>query len=122
MLTNGTFNNDTMAKASATLPSWEKQLALYNIEIENRIIVSFSRLHGDDGDCDDDFIITFEDNSTVVRNSIKGNFPATLASDLPEQMGLKLTEDDGEGISTVVVDKNKESSILGVFMVGDANS
>ena len=119
MLTNGTYNDGTRAKASSDLPDWTDRLALYNISVENRIIASFSRVNGNDSDYDDDFKITFTDGESIVRNAIKGAFPAELASDLPMKLGLHLSN---ESDRTVVVNSKTESSMPGIFMVGDANS
>ena len=119
MLTNGTYNDVTKAQASVDLPDWAEQLALYNIGVENRIIASFSRVHGNDSDYDDDFKITFTDRDSIVRNAIKGAFPAALASDLPMKLGLQLSD---ESDATVLVDTHMQSSVPGIFMVGDANS
>ena len=122
MLTNGTCDDAARAQASADLPSWEQQLQYYDIGIEDRVISAFSRVHGNDSNYDDDFWITFADNSSIMRHSIKANFAATLASDLPEALGLSTAVDESEGTLNVVVDENKETSMPGVFMVGDANS
>ena len=119
MLTNGTYDDGTRAQASINLPDWADRLALYNISVENRIIASFSRVHGNESDYDDDFKITFTDGQSIVRNAIKGNFPAILASDLPMKLGLQLSN---ESDKTVLVDGKMESSMPGIFMVGDANS
>ncbi|KAL9064042.1 MAG: hypothetical protein Q9161_009125 [Pseudevernia consocians] len=119
MLTNGTYNDTTKAQASKDLPDWTDRLALYNISVEDRIIASFSRVNKNDSDYNDDFRITFTDGESIVRNAIKGNFPAELASDIPTELGLKLSN---ESDATVQVDHNMESSMPGVFMIGDANS
>ena len=119
MLANGTYNEITKAQASNDLPDWAEQLALYNISVEDRIIASFSRVHGNDSDYDDDFKITFTDGDSIVRNAIKGAFPAELASDLPMKLDLRLSD---ESDATVLVDSNMQSSVPGIFMVGDANS
>ena len=119
MLTNGTYNDVTKAQASNDLPDWVEQLALYNISVEDRIIASFSRVHGNDSDYDDDFKITFTDGQSIVRNAVKGAFPAELASDLPMKLDLQLSKESG---ATVLVDSNMQSSVHGIFMVGDANS
>ena len=119
MLTNGTFNDGTRAKASSYLPDWAERLAVYNISVEDRFIDSFSRVHGNESDYDDDFKITFTDGDSIVRNAIRGNFPAELASDLPLKMGLQLSD---ESDKTVLVDEKMRASVGGVFVVGDANS
>lgn len=119
MLTNGTYNDTMKAQASNDLPDWAEQLALYKIGIEDRIIASFSRVHGNDSDYDDDFKITFTDGDSIVRNAVRGNFPAQLASDLPMKLDLRLSN---ETDATVSVDSNMQSSTPGIFMVGDANS
>lgn len=119
MLTNGTYNDSTAAKANETLPNWTEQLELYSISIENRQIASFGRVKGNESDYEDDLLVTFADNGTLVRDAIKATFPAELASSLPAQLGLNLT-DDAE--SKVGVDDHMESSIPGIFVVGDANS
>ena len=119
MLTNGTYNDTTKAQASKDLPDWTEQLALYDIGVDDRIIASFSRVHGNDSDYDDDFKITFTDGESIVRNAIKGTFPAALASDLPMKLGLQLSD---ESDATVLVDSHMQSSVSGIFMVGDANS
>ena len=119
MLTNGTYNVITKAQASIDLPDWAEQLALYNIGVEDRVIAAFSRVNGNDSDYADDFKITFVDGESIVRNAIKGSFPAGLASELPMELGLGLSDETDR---TVLVDGNMESSVAGVFMVGDANS
>lgn len=97
-------------------------MAVYGIEIDNREIVSFERVDGNEDDLKSNFLITFADGGTLVRNAIKANFPAELASDLPKKMGLVL-EDGADGSDVhVVVDGHMESSMPGVFVVGDANS
>lgn len=108
MLTNGTHNDNTKAQASNNLPDWAEQLALYNIGVEDRIIASFSRVNGNDGDYDDDFKITFTDGQSIVRNAIKGAFPAELASDLPMKLDLRLSD---ETDATVLVDSDMQSSV-----------
>lgn len=120
MLTNSTYNDASVAKAAEMLPDWQERLAAYNIGIENRQIASFSRLHGNETDVDDDFVVTFTDGGSIVRNAILANWPSKLASDLPMQLRLelKVIEDD----VFVAVDENMESSMPGVFVVGDANS
>lgn len=119
MLTNGTYNDITKAQASNDLPDWAEQLALYNIGVEDCIVAAFSRVNGNDSDYDDDFKITFTDGQSIVCNAIKGAFPAELASDLPMKLDLRLSD---ESDATVLVDSNMQSSVSGVFMVGDANS
>ena len=116
MLTNGTFTDAAKATASDLRPGWEKQLAAYNITINDRVITRFSRVHGNVSDYDDDFTVTFDDGESITRNAIHAHFPTEQASSLPSQLGLNITQDD------VVVDENKETSMSGVFMVGDANS
>ena len=54
-----------------------------------------------------------------MRNAVKGAFPAELASDLPAKLDLDLSD---ESDKTVLVDSDMQSSVSGVFMVGDANS
>lgn len=121
ILTNGTYTNATIAQVSETLPNWADQIAAYNIGIENRTISSFSRLNGNESDFNDDLLVQFADNDTMVRNAILGNFPAELASNLPVDMGLKLGAEDGDEVH-VVTDDNMETNVKGVFVVGDANS
>ncbi|KAF6223313.1 hypothetical protein HO133_000155 [Letharia lupina] len=70
-------------------------------------------------DHDDDFRITLTDEESIERNGIKRAFPAGLPSDLPTKLNLKLSN---EIDATVQVDDNMESSVPGVFMVGDANT
>ena len=86
-------------------------------------------MNGDENDYEDDLLVTFEDNATVVRNAIEGFFPSELMSNLPREMGLKLTseEDQGDEVDKredvhVEVDGYMESNVTGVFVVGDANS
>lgn len=88
MLTNRTYNGTTKAQASKDRPDWAERLALYNISVEDRIVPGFSRVNGNDSDYDDDFGITFTDEESIVRNGIKGAFPAGLASDLPTKVGF----------------------------------
>ena len=121
ILTNGTYTNSTIAQVSAKLPDWAEKLAACNIGIENRTITSFSRLHGNESDFSDDILIKFSDDRTVVRNAILADFEAQLRSTLPLGMGLKLRKEDG-GEVHVETDDNMESSMKGVFVVGDANS
>lgn len=93
LLTNGTYSDTTKSQASKDLPDWAQRLALYNITVEDRIIANFSRVIGNDSDYNDDFRITFTDEGSIVRNAIKGAFPAELASDLPMKLGLKLSNE-----------------------------
>ena len=119
MLTNGTCNDTTKAQASKDLPDWADRLALYNISVEDRTIASFSRVNGNDSDYDAGFRITFTDGQSIVRNAIKGSFPAELASDIPLKLRLQLSN---ESDATVQVDDHMQSSMPGVFVAGDANS
>lgn len=119
MLTNGTYSDTSVAAANGTLPDWAVQLDLYGINIENRQIASFGRVGGNDVNYDDDIVVTFVDNDKLVVNAINGHFPAQLASDLPWELNLKLTE---EAEPKVMVDMSMMSSIPGIFVVGDANS
>ena len=116
MLTNGTCTEAAKATAFDLRPEWDKKLAAYNITIEDRIITRFSRVHGNDSNYDDDFVVTFEDGQSISRNGILAHFKSEQALSLPQQLGLNITQD------YVVVDENKETSMPGVFMVGDANS
>ena len=119
LLTNGTCNDAAKAQATKALPDWADRLASYDISVEDRVIARFSRVHGNDSDYDDDFRITFTDGESIVRNAIRGFFPAELASDLPLGLNLKLSD---ESDATVQVDGNMETSVAGIFAVGDANS
>lgn len=121
LLTNGTYTDDAIASTTAAVPTWEKQLGLYQVGIENRTIASFARANGDFSDYSDDILITFTDGNSITRNAIKGNFPAALQSpDLLRQMGLNLTSDSEIKIA---VDNYKQSTnVPGVYVVGDANS
>lgn len=120
MLADGTCNEPTKAQASKDLLDWAEQLASYNTSVvEDGIIAHFSRVNGNDSDHNADFRITFSDEGSIVRSPIKGAFPADMASDLPMKLRLKCSN---ESDATVLVDGSMESSMQGVFMVGDANS
>ena len=119
LLTNGTCTDAAKAETTKALPDWADRLASYNISVEDRAIAAFSRLHGNDSDSDDDFRITFTDGGSIVRNAIKGTFPAELASRLPLSLDLTLSD---ESDATVRVDGHMETSAAGIFAVGDANS
>lgn len=120
LLADGTCNEPTKAQASKDLLDWAERLALYNTSVvEDRIIAHISRVNGNDSDYNADFRITFSDERSIVRSPIKGAFPAELASDLPMKLRLKFSN---ESDATGQVDGSMESSMQGVFMVGDANS
>ncbi|KAK4691800.1 hypothetical protein P7C71_g5280, partial [Lecanoromycetidae sp. Uapishka_2] len=100
MLTNTTFTAEAAKEVTAQMPYWEQRLAVHGIDIENREIVSFERVSGNESDFESDFLV----------------------SGLAEELGLVLTAKEAGGDLHVAVDGIMESSLPGVYVVGDANS
>lgn len=126
MLTNGTYDDAHIARVEEALPDYKERLKVNNITVDDRVLCKISRVHGNDSDYEDDFVVTFTDNSTLVLDAMRGLFPAQLKSDLPGKLGMNLTKpvDSGDpsGASVIVVKSDMQSSIPGIFAVGDTNS
>ena len=126
MLTNGTYDDIHIAKVEEALPDFKERLKVNGITVDDRVLSKINRVHGNDSDYEDDFVVTFTDNSTLVLNAMRGLFPAQLRSDLPEKLMMNVTKpvDSGDpsGASVIVVKSDMQSSILGIFAVGDTNS
>ena len=148
MLTNGTATQaakDKLATAGTApptaggLPDWERRLASYNITVDDRIIARISRMNatttaasGDDGAAADestegDFVVEFDGATTeedaVIVNSMKGTFPAALKGlDWIRALGVNLTDGAGGTDVKVQVDRQMQTTVPGVFAVGDMNS
>ena len=126
MLTNGTYDDAHIAKVEAALPDYKERLKVNNITIDDRVLSKIARIHGNDSDYEDDFVVTFTDNSTLVLDAMRGLFPAQPRSDLARKLKMKVTDPvesgDPGGASVIVVESGMQSSIPGIFAVGDANS
>jgi len=117
---NGTMTETKMASVSATLgPSWQAQLAMYGVSVENRTIASLTRLGDEDVPGQkDEFLVTFTDGASLKRNAFLTSFPEEQTSDVGEMMGVEL--DDG---GKMVVDiLHMDTNVPGVYAVGDANN
>ncbi|KAL6715585.1 hypothetical protein ACLMJK_006546 [Lecanora helva] len=122
LLTNGTYNNTTVAATAAILPNWAEQIKAYGIGIENRVIERIGRVKGDESDWEDDLEVVFVEGGSVVRNAIHARFGAEVASgELLRGVGVGMVRDEA-GVEYVGVDEHMEASVPGVFVVGDANS
>ena len=119
-LTNGTYDETSIAKTVETLPDYEERMKVNNVTINKRVIANFSRVHG--SDYEDDFLVTFTDGGTLVRNAVRGFFPGTIRSTLPKELSMNVTEATATDDPGVVVNSDMESSIPGIFVVGDTNS
>lgn len=142
VLTNGTntpYERELATNRSAT---WEKQLQAYNAQIFNQTITSIQRLNklgdpcpvtpyttvqdeidiandnsGPNGKHCDRFRVHFDDGSFVDRAAFVINVKVRQTSRLPQGLGLTINGD-----SKVVVSPKMETSIPGIFAVGDMNN
>lgn len=120
---NGTENDEEKAVLDEKYPGWDKELEANNVPINNKSIVSIDRLQ-DGSEFNnpeeslqyDKFLIHFADGSTAERNACFLNVPTTQRSTLPEQLGLSM--EDGK----VVVGDKFNTSLPGVYAIGDANN
>lgn len=139
-LVNGTDTPETIAKIAANPPSgyndWEKKLEAYNIKIDNRTIESVTRTR-DGGSTShkrgsasststsnpladaeyDGFLVTFTDKSTLSRNAFIANFPTVQRSTLGASLNLPMNAKQH-----LMTDDKMQSSISGLYIVGDANA
>lgn len=121
--TNGSWTTDGAARAAAKTPDWEKQLAAWNVTVDNRTITSFQRIQ-DGGQYRDNatgmqydkFLLHFTEGEPVERNAFLVEYPTDQTSTLPAQMGLEM---DSNKIKVTSAMRTNET---GVFAVGDANS
>lgn len=119
---NGTENDVEKAALDNKYPGWDKELEANHVPINNKSIVSIERLQ-DGGKVNDPkerlqfdkFLIHFADGSTAERNTLFLNAPTTQHSTLPKQLGLAL--EDGK----IVVGSKFNTSLPGVYAIGDAN-
>ncbi|KAK3905542.1 thioredoxin reductase [Staphylotrichum tortipilum] len=127
-LVNGTSTPELRATTEAKSPGWEKYLSVHGVEVDNRTIVSITRLQeGTDGSEDpslptapehDLFRVDFEEGEPVDRAAFLAAFPSEQTSKVGEEMGVnlyggRLAADQNAGLVT---------NIPGVYAIGDANS
>ncbi|KAJ5489774.1 thioredoxin reductase [Penicillium diatomitis] len=121
---NGTQNEATEAETEKRRPDWKKQLAVWNVTIDNRTISAVKRLQ--DGakvqnqathQQFDKFQLEFTNGETAERDAIFTNYPSVQASNLPGQLHLNVTNE-----KIVVSSSSMMTSIAGIYGVGDANS
>ena len=126
ILTNGTYDDVHIAKVEQALPDFMERLKVNNITVDDRVMLKIGRVHGNDSDYEDDFVVTFTDNSTLVLDAMRGLFPAQSKSDLPGKLKMNVTKPmdtgDPSGASVILVKSDMQSSIPGIFAVGDTNS
>lgn len=121
--TNGTRTPEGEARAEAKSADWDKQLAAWNVTIDNRIITAFERLQ-DGGEHQneaedmqfDKFNVHFAEGDPVERNAFLIDVPTGQTSTLPYQMDLEMASDK------IKVASSMRTNQTGVFAVGDANS
>ncbi|EFR04488.1 hypothetical protein MGYG_07496 [Nannizzia gypsea CBS 118893] len=125
---NGTEHNpDDIDYLNQRYPGWRERLQRYNVKINNNLITSIDRLQDGSKVYDeknwneyDKFRVNFEDGESVERSVFITNFPTVQASDLPDQLGLERDEKEWNKIK--VDFRGMQSSIPGVYVVGDANN
>ncbi|KZF19879.1 putative thioredoxin reductase [Xylona heveae TC161] len=114
---DGTWSYNAAAKVTEEFPDWQAQLASYNVSIDNRPIASIDRVQGsvtEEGE--DEFEVKFKSGGSTVRQAFLAGFPAEQASDLAQRLGLEISD------QKIVVNKDMETSMPGVYAIGDANS
>ncbi|KAJ5123269.1 FAD-dependent pyridine nucleotide-disulfide oxidoreductase [Penicillium atrosanguineum] len=121
--TNGTRTPEGEARAEAKYADWDKQLAAWNVTIDNRMISWVERLQDGGKNRDDDedkqfdkFNIHFTEGEPVERNAILIDVPTNQTSTLPYQMGLEMDSDK------IKVASSMRTNETGVFAIGDANT
>ncbi|PYH96147.1 sulphydryl oxidase [Aspergillus ellipticus CBS 707.79] len=123
--TNGTATPANQLSLASKYPNWEKQLAAWDVRVDNRSIVAIDRLQNGNDHRDnvtdqqfDVFRVRFEDGDSVVRNTFITNYPTAQRSTLPEELGTAMLE---EKVDTTDY-SGMRTSVPGVFAIGDCNS
>ncbi|KAJ6155209.1 FAD-dependent pyridine nucleotide-disulfide oxidoreductase [Penicillium chermesinum] len=121
---NGTYTPAGEAAAQSQHDKWLEQLNAWNVTIENRTISSLERIQ--DGGVHrnktideqyDKFLVHFTEGEPIERNAFIINAPTVQYSQLPAQMGLNITNNKID-----VVTSSMRTSQAGVWAIGDANS
>ncbi|KAL1919190.1 uncharacterized protein VTP21DRAFT_2572 [Calcarisporiella thermophila] len=120
---NGTYTPENEAALAAKYPNWKAQLAAYNVKINNLTITSIDRLQDgaevhdpEKGLQFDKFLVNLADGSSVERNAFLANFPSDQLSTLPAKLNLTMVD------KKIQVNSDMQTSLNGVYAVGDANS
>ncbi|KAJ5083859.1 hypothetical protein NUU61_008438 [Penicillium alfredii] len=119
---NGTQTPQGEAKATSQHEGWEEQLKAWNVKIENRTISSIERIqdgstHRNASGQYDKFRVHFTHGKPVERNAFIVNFPSVQRSDLPEKLGLTVSDE-----KVKVTSDDQRTNKKGVWAIGDANS
>ncbi|KAJ5884385.1 hypothetical protein N7504_011957 [Penicillium tannophilum] len=121
---NGTDTPAGEVAATGQHDGWKEQLEAWNVKIDNRTITRIERTQ--DGETHqntttdqqfDKFLIHFTEGEPVERGAFIINAPTVQHSTLPAQMGLNITNEKID-----VVTSSMRTSMAGVWGVGDANS
>ena len=122
---NGTVTNSSIAKVNSSLPDWQRQLQQYNATLDNRTLASITRLRNsteiDPNGTDlelDLFQINFTDGTIAVREAFLTLFGDAQRSALGTSLGVQLDSHD----KMMANIETMETSISGVYAVGDANN
>ncbi|KEF63636.1 uncharacterized protein A1O9_01614 [Exophiala aquamarina CBS 119918] len=122
---NGSMTTDAIRTLNGTVPEWQKMLATYNVQVDNRTITSIERIQ--DGavvasDVDmaeyDKFMIHLDDGTAVERGACFTSFPSTQRSGLGASLGVTMVQEKLYSNMTL----GMRTNISGVYAVGDANS
>ncbi|KAF7593581.1 hypothetical protein BBP40_011201 [Aspergillus hancockii] len=90
-----TNTTEQRQKLNKKHPNWQKVFQVYNVTINNKVIVNITRIQNGSEVQDptirrefDKFRIYFKDNTSEVRNAFITNYGTKQASDMPRQLGV----------------------------------
>ncbi|KAK4209673.1 thioredoxin reductase [Rhypophila decipiens] len=125
---NGTDTPYYRNLTESKFPKWETYLRLHNVTVDNRTIVSITRLRdGANHTADpslptapehDLFSIRLEDGTEVQRAGFFCNFPSEQSSKVGQEAGVVLYG----GRLGVNPDRGLVTNVNGIYAIGDANS
>lgn len=117
IVTGGPLTKEDKDAAEARWPGWETVVKnTYKITIRENDIDRVERIASGTEPKDDEYRIHLNGGGPLVANGIFIHAPTVQTSSLHKQLRLEM---DG---SSVKVKDNKESSLGGLYVVGDANN
>ncbi|KAI1325117.1 putative thioredoxin reductase [Xylariaceae sp. FL0255] len=130
-LVNGTDTPENRAAISQESPTWEQELAVYNVTLENRTIADIIRIQGSTSKISDTtpdtptaaendlFRVDFADGGPSIQRAVFFvSFPSEQHSNLGTDMGVRL---DGNKLASDLA-TGCMTNLPGVYAIGDANA
>lgn len=117
IVTGGPITKEEKDAAEARWPKWEEVIKnKYKITVRENDIVKLERTASGTEPKDDAYRVHFDGGYPLDANGILIQAPTAQTSNLYKQLRLEM---DG---SSIKVKDNKESSLSGLYVVGDANN